>query len=104
MQIQRLNSEAVTCQNQPSLGFGPDRQREHSPHPGEAPGIPLLESVKHRFGIAQGMKKMTPAAPLLAQLGVVIDFAVEDKDGVAIVALHRLVAAFKIDDPKANGP
>ena len=29
---------------------------------------------------------------LPAQLGMIVDFAVEDQDGVAVVAAHRLVA------------
>ena len=34
----------------------------------------------------------------LANLGVVVDFAIEDDDGVAVFGAHGLIAAGEIDD------
>src|SRR5579864_1416368 len=47
---------------------------------------------------------MSPVAQLFPQLGVVINFAVEDEDCITVLALHGLVAAFQIDDPETHGP
>jgi len=41
---------------------------------------------------------MTPLAQFLSRFGVVVDCAVEHKNGVAAVARHR-PATVKIDDP-----
>ncbi len=40
--------------------------------------------------------KLTP------QFRVIIDFSVEDQDGVAIVTDHGLIAMFEIDDLEAH--
>lgn len=40
---------------------------------------------------------------LPAQLGMIVDFAVEDQDGVAVVAAHRLVAVAQVNDLQAHG-
>src|SRR6202040_2657637 len=37
-----------------------------------------------------------------AQFAVVVDLAVEDQDGVAVVADHGLIAALQIDDLEAH--
>src|SRR5262245_56365229 len=34
---------------------------------------------------------------------MVVDFAIEDDDGIAVLADHRLVARKEIDDPQADG-
>ncbi len=44
------------------------------------------------------MKAVTQHGQFFAKLGVVVDLAVENDDGVAIVAAHRLLAAAQIDD------
>jgi hypothetical protein len=47
---------------------------------------------------------VTERDQLLAQLYIVVNFAVEGDNGVAIIGFQGLVAAFEIDDPKADGP
>lgn len=41
---------------------------------------------------------MSEAFELLAKLGVVIDFPVEDDNGVAVLADHGLVAGLQVDN------
>src|SRR5580698_10221189 len=46
---------------------------------------------------------MPRALKLLPQLAVVVDFAVENQDGIAIVTDHGLIAVLQIDDLEAHG-
>ncbi len=50
------------------------------------------------------LKLLAAIAQLLAQRGVVINFAVEDDGGIAVFRAHGLVAAFEIEDPETDGP
>ena len=79
------------------------RDREHAAQLLEAGGIPLQKRVQNGFRIAVGMEAMARLLQLGAQFQVVIDFAVEDDGGVAVVGVKRLVAGFQIEDLEAGG-
>jgi hypothetical protein len=48
------------------------------------------------------MKTMAEAFELTAQFRVVINFTVEDQDGIAVIAQHRLRAVLEINDFQAH--
>lgn len=56
------------------------------------------------FGIANSSETVTQPTQLVAKFGVVIDFAVESKDGIAIRAFEWLVSTREVDDAQTNGP
>ena len=58
--------------------------------------------MQNRLGIAVAVETVAQRFQLLAQLQMVVDFAVEDDDGVAVVGLDGLVAACQIDDLQAG--
>jgi hypothetical protein len=49
------------------------------------------------------MEPVTRLLQLPAQLHVVVKLAIEDEDGVAVIAGHGLIALLQVDDFKTNG-
>src|SRR5579862_6931739 len=54
--------------------------------------------MQHGFGVAMRLKPVARPFQIGSQLGMIIDFAVEDQNRAAVVADHRLIAATQIDD------
>ena len=85
--VERLDADAVPGQNQPPVGVGPDGDGEHAAQPLEARGVPFQECVENGFSVAMGMKAMSGFFELGADLKMVVDLAVEDDGGVAVITL-----------------
>jgi hypothetical protein len=54
--------------------------------------------VQHNLGVTVRCEATAALDELSAEFGVVIDFAVEDEDDVAILADHRLLPSSEVDD------
>jgi hypothetical protein len=61
-------------------------------------GAVSIVGVNDCLGIAVCVKGVTEFFEFLAQLAVVIDFAVENYPGGAVLVVNRLLSALKIDD------
>jgi len=59
--------------------------------------------VKGDFGVAMRVKVMAKRLQLPPQLRMIVDFAIEDNDGVLVIAEDGLIAAFEIDDFQPYG-
>ena len=84
-QVEGLDAHAIASQNQPPGGLAPQRDGEHAAHAGKAGRIPRQEGMEHGLGVAMGMKLVAESFQFRPQFQMVIDFAVEDDDGVAIL-------------------
>ena len=103
--VERLDAEAVAGEEQLAALVIGDREREHAGEVVDDVAAPLLEAAEDDFGV--GVVGDEPAAALLelaAQLGVVVDLAVEDEREVAVVAVERLVAGRDVDDREPAHP
>ena len=60
----------------------------------------LLVEVDDDLGVAVGRQAVAGPQQLAAQLGVVVDLAVEDDDDRAVLVVDRLVAGVEVDDPQ----
>ena len=78
--------------------FRPDGEGKHATQFGQAVEIPFQEGLQDGFGIAVRLKFSSARPQLLAQLGVVINFAVEDDGVIAVFAAKRLIAGLQVDD------
>ena len=79
-----------TSQSSP-LAPVPDREREHAAEAVEAVDPPLLERVDDHLGVGVvGAEAMAGRLELGAELGVVVDLAVEDEPHRAVLVRHRL--------------
>ena len=65
--------------------FGPECDRKHSAQPGKTGGIPLEESVQNRFRISAGVESVPTLFQFDAQFRVIVDFAIENDDRVAVI-------------------
>src|SRR5437762_3567285 len=54
--------------------------------------------MKYDFGVATCPEPVTQRFQLAAQLGVIVDLAVEDGDSIPVLAPLRLIAAFQVDN------
>jgi hypothetical protein len=103
-EVEGLDAHAIASEDEAVFRFAPEGKGEHPTEPFEGGGVPFEEGMEDSFGVAKGFKTVTTLTQLLAKFGVVIDFAVEDQDGIAIRAFERLVSAVEVDDAQTNGP
>ena len=82
--VERLDAHAVAGQHQAPRGFGPQRDGKHAAQAGKATGIPLEKGGQNRFGVAVRVETMAELFQFGAQFQVVVNFAVEDDDRVAV--------------------
>ena len=64
----------------------------------EATRVPFEECFKDRFCIAMSVKVVAARFESFADFEVVIDFAVEDDNGVAVGGVNRLIPSGQIND------
>src|ERR1700677_1144545 len=91
-QVERLDAHAIASQDQASGGLAPQGDREHPAHAGKASGIPGQECIKHCFGVATTKKAVAKSFQLRPQFKMVVDFAVEYDDSVAVTRGYGLIA------------
>src|ERR671913_314111 len=99
MRIQQwFLTDAIAGEKQFLRSFVPDREGKHAAQVFRTVNAILIVSVNDRFRIAVGVKGVTKLFQLLAQLEIVVDLAVEDDPGAAIVIVDRLLPALPIDN------
>ena len=103
--VERLDAEPVAGEEQLAAFVVGDREREHAGEVVDDVAAPLLEPAEDDLGVGVvGDEPPAAGLELAAQLGVVVDLAVEDEREVAIVAVERLVAGRDVDDREAPHP
>jgi hypothetical protein len=101
--VKRLDAHAVARKHQALFRRGPDGDREHAAKPGKAGGVPFEKAVQHGFGVGAGVEAVAARFEFRAHFQMVVNFAVEDDDGIAIRGENRLVAGIEVDDFQAGG-
>jgi hypothetical protein len=96
--IERLDAESIARNEQPLLTDIPDGKSEHAAQPCGHRFAPLLVPVDDNFGIRSRPERVTTSDELGAQLGKVIDFAVEDYADRLVFVEHWLSAAGDVND------
>ena len=85
--VERLDPQSIAREQQPPAGGVPDGEREHAAEAVNTVVPPLLVRVDNRLGIAAGVITVSGGLELRAQVGVVVDLAVEhDLDRAVFVA------------------
>src|SRR5208282_1316810 len=94
--VQRLDADAVAGEHQPLPGIAPDGSREHATQAFETSGVPLQKCLQDGFSITVSLKTVAQRLKLAADLEVVVNFAIEGDDRVAIFGKNRLIAACQV--------
>ena len=98
VQVQRLDTEAVSGEDQTLPAIVPDGERKHTAQVFHTTPSVLLVQMDDCLRIAMGPEIVPPRLQAAAQLSIVVDFAVEhDADGVVFVA-DRLLAGVQVDN------
>jgi hypothetical protein len=100
--VKRLDADAVASQHQTLPGVGPKGDRKHASQPLETGGVPFKKCLKNGLGIAVGLKAAAECFELAAYFKVIVDFAVEDDYGVAILGKYGLIAGCQVDNLEAG--
>ena len=104
--VERLDPEAVAREHEPPPARVPDRDGEHPAQALCELVAVLLVEMEHHFGVAVRPEAVPGALQLGAQLAEVVDLAVLDDDGGAVLVRDRLVARLEVDDrepPRGEG-
>src|SRR5260370_495924 len=104
--VKRFDSHAVARQNQPSRGFSPQSDREHSAQPSQAFLIPLHEGAKNGFRVGMRLETMTKLFQFVSYFDEVVDFTIEGDSEIAVFGQNRLIPAIqssKREDAKDRG-
>ena len=102
-----LDPHAVACEPELARSRVPDCEPEHSAQSLEAVDAPLLERVHDRLRVGVICPEPVAAAllELAADLGVVVDLAVEEQPDRPVLVRHRLHRVVgEIDDRQASEP
>src|SRR6267378_1335820 len=100
--VQGFDTHSVTREDQPLPGLTPNRNCKHATQTGKASNIPLEKSAQHKLGIAIRAEMIPGLLQLLSKLAVVVDLAVENDNGVTVLAFKGLVPGCKVDDSQPN--
>src|SRR5207253_9471520 len=76
----------------------PQGDREHAVEVADEVEPVVLVEVNDDLGVGPGIKAVAPRLQLPAQLGEIVDLAVEDRPDVAILAVDRLLPGVDVDD------
>ena len=97
--VERFLASAIAGDEEGVSFAAPDREGEHAIEPVEERLAPLFEAVHEDFGVTVvGRELVTKRQQLVAQLAVVVDFAVEDDAVPLALVPHGLMAAIEVDD------
>ena len=100
--VKRLDAEAVAGAEQALPLLIPDGEGEHADKAFQAGRPPGVISLKDHFGVAFGAKRVAERFQFLAQLEVVVDFAVERQPQLLARHCHWLVTGRReIEDRQA---
>ena len=100
-----LDAKAVPGQKEAAIAHVPDRQGEHAVEMGRRLFAPFTVGLEDHFGVAVGKEVIPLLLELGAQLGIVVDGAVEDQRQSQFLVHHRLVGALgEVDHRQAPVP
>src|SRR3954453_21766501 len=102
--VERLLTDAVANEDELSFTSIPEREGKHARRALECPAnAPRLDSSKQGLGIRVPLPIATaPSRKLVANLAMVVDFAVVDDHVAIAVRTHRLIAGRRnVDDRKS---
>ena len=86
-------SDAIAGEKQFLIPFVPDRKRKHAAKVFRAVSAVLIVGMNDRFGVAVGIKGVAEFFELLAELEIVVDLAVENYPGGAVLIVDGLLSA-----------
>ena len=96
--VKRLLARAVARQKQALGAVVPQGDGEHPVQFAQAVRALLLVQVDDGFAVGMGLEMVAAVQQPLAQLAVIINFAVENQGDVAGFVGERLVAGFKVNN------
>ncbi len=99
--VQRLHPEAVAHQEQGAFCCIVDGEGEHAVEARQHRRPPLPPAAQDHLGIAMRGEDVAERFQLGADLGEIVDLAVEGDDVAAVLRRHRLRAAGHVDDGEA---
>src|SRR5215469_1949953 len=99
--VQRLNAQPIARDEQGLTPAIPNGKGEHATQALDALFSILLIKVKDGFGVAFGAVGVAGGDELLAQRGMVVDFAIEHDPERVVFITERLMASREIDDAQA---
>ena len=102
-EIERLDADAVSRQDQTFLRPDPNRECKHSTQPFKTVDPPFTECMQDDLRVSGRNESAAPGAKLMPQFPVIVDFSVEYQNHVAVLANNRLVSAVEVDDSQAHG-
>ncbi len=89
--IQRLDAQAVAAEQHAAAVALPDREREHAVETADEVLAPGVVGLEQHLGVAVGVEAVALGLELAAQLGVVVDGAVEDDAQAELGVDHGLL-------------
>src|SRR2546425_1040086 len=99
--MQRLLSEAVSCQQQTFSAFIPECEREHPAQLLHALGPILLVQVNDHLGVSAGVEAVATSFQCPAQLWEVVDLPIEDDPEGSVLVVDGLMSRRQIDDTQS---
>src|ERR1700722_1704847 len=102
--VQRLFSEAIASQQQLAAALVIQRESKHSAELFDTVRAELLIEMNDHFGVAVRSEAMTAFFQFDAQLGKVVDLAIEDNPDSFVFIEYRLMPARQVDDAEASHP
>src|SRR5712691_7689542 len=96
--MQRLLSEAVSCQQQTFSALIPECEREHPTQPLHALGPKLLVQVNDHLSVSAGVEAVATSFQRRAQLWEVVDLPIEDDPNSSVLVVDGLMPRRQIDD------
>jgi hypothetical protein len=79
VKIERLLTHPIAPEEQGLFALVPESKREHAPQMVDTPRPMLLVEMDDDFAVAIGLEGVSAVAQLLAQLDIVVDFAIRDE-------------------------
>ena len=96
--VERLDAEAIADKKQPSFRIVPERKGKHAAEAVDRAIAPLFVGVDDDFGIGLRAEHVARSLELGADVGEVVDLAVEDDPDRPVLVGERLIARRQIDD------
>src|ERR1700722_10017258 len=100
--VERLDAQTIAREEDSLAASVPDGEGEHAAQVLNAVVAVFFVKMDDGFGVATGAVNMSARFELRAQVGVVVDFAVEDDPDGSVFVTQRLLAGGEIDNAQAT--
>jgi hypothetical protein len=101
---ERLDAQAVACNEQRPIAVVPDREGEHPREALDAAAPPLEVRLEDDLGVAVGLEASAARGELADELAAVVDLAVEDEHHPPRLVEHGLQAPLDVADGEPIHP